>query len=315
MDILAKPEYQFLKQDSFFTNHPICYLTVAGSHAYGTNLGSSDIDIRGFYLDDINELLTFSSIREEYIDKDTDTVIFSFKKFIKLLLSCNPNMIELLGTNTILFQNSIGKMIRDNSNLFLSKRAYNTFCGYAREQLNRLTSKNITTIDDEQRIIYFRKHIIDYVKFNFGDAISLNFDDENNISCNVHIDNADLKFIINCITQLNDKIIGFNKLNHRNRKPDEAHLFKHAMHLIRLYLMGIDILESQQINTYRAKEHDLLMNIRLGRKTMQEIFDLQKELQVRIDNAYKISDLPDKPNVDKINKLMLGIYFSERKGE
>lgn len=309
-NILETAKYQFLKTDSFFVKHPICYLTVAGSHAYGTNIESSDVDIRGFYLDDIKELLTFSSIREEYIDKDSDTVIFSFRKIIKLLINCNPNIIELLGTNNILFQNKIGKTVRDNYRLFLSLRAYNTFCGYAREQLNRLTYKNISSIEEEQRIEYFRKHIIDYVKFNYNDIISINFDKDGYIFCDIHADNIDFAYLTNCIKQLNEKIIQFNKLNHRNRKHDEAHIFKHAMHLVRLYYMGIDILESQQINTFRKKEHNLLMDIRLGKKSMQEIFDLQKELQTKIDYAYKNSTLPKQPDINKINQLMLDIYFA-----
>ena len=47
----------------------------------------------------------------------------------------------------------------------------------------------------------------------------------------------------------NNKAIEHNKLN------------KHMMHLIRLYMTGIDILKYHEINTYREKEHDLLMDI------------------------------------------------------
>lgn len=47
----------------------------------------------------------------------------------------------------------------------------------------------------------------------------------------------------------NDNAIEHNKLN------------KHMMHLLRLYMMGIDILNGKII-TYREKEHNLLMDIR-----------------------------------------------------
>lgn len=36
------------------------------------------------------------------------------------------------------------------------------------------------------------------------------------------------------------------------------------MHLIRLYMMCLDILERKEIVTFRAKEHELLMSIRNG---------------------------------------------------
>ncbi len=39
----------------------------------------------------------------------------------------------------------------------------------------------------------------------------------------------------------------YEKLNHRNHKKDDNHLNKHAMHLIRLYLMCLDILEKEDV--------------------------------------------------------------------
>ena len=35
---------------------------------------------------------------------------------------------------------------------------------------------------------------------------------------------------------------------------------KRPMHLIRLFMMALDILEKGEINTYREKEHGLLMH-------------------------------------------------------
>ena len=85
----------------------------------------------------------------------------------------------------------------------------------------------------------------------------------------------------------------YTKLNGRNHKKDNEHLNKHAMHLIRLYLMCIDILEKQEINTYREKEHDLLMNIRNGKYqneygTFQnEFFEMVDEYQHNMEQAMK----------------------------
>ena len=74
------------------------------------------------------------------MDDNTDTVIYSFNKMINLLLSCNPNTIELLGLSpdNYLYLNDIGQMLLDNKRLFLSKRAIQSFGGYADAQLRRL---------------------------------------------------------------------------------------------------------------------------------------------------------------------------------
>ena len=60
---------------------------------------------------------------------------------------------------------------------------------------------------------------------------------------------------------MNEVIKAYGKLNHRNNKKDAPHLNKHAVHLIRLYLMAIDIFEKEEIITYRSDDLDLLLSI------------------------------------------------------
>lgn len=66
-------------------------------------------------------------------------------------------------------------------------------------------------------------------------------------------------------------IKSYNNIGYRNNKAIEnGRLGKHMMHLIRLYLMCIDILEGRGVITYREKDHDLLIDIRNG-KYLDEI--------------------------------------------
>ena len=292
--------YDFLFND-FFDTHQICYLVIAGSYAYGTNNEHSDIDIRGFYLENKNEFFTLNNIKEEYINLETDTTLYSFKKFIKLLLNCNPNIIELLGTNKIIFSNNIGNLIKNNYNLFLSKKAYNTFVGYATSQLRRL--ENALNVGNKN------KQILDSITISAlnEEAKQFNIHFNNDLQCTINCNNIPLKSLISYFKNLDVTINNFDKVNHRNRKKDNEHLFKHAMHLIRLYFTGIDILAEHKINTYR-KENKLLLDIRNGKLSMQEIFQLKDNLIQKINEAYKYSTLPDYPDINKINELMLRVY-------
>ena len=84
------------------------------------------------------------------------------------------------------------------------------------------------------------------------------------------------------------------------------------MHLIRLYMMGRDILEKHEIITYRKEEHDLLMDIRNGKylendlKTPTKAFEeLLMEQQQKFDEAAKATTLPDRPDAEAINTLMM----------
>ena len=130
-NILNQPEYNFIQTDEHLGKHVIL-LGLAGSYSYGTNNENSDIDVRGVTLNRKSDLIGLTSY-EQYVDDNTDTVIYTFNKIINLLLSCNPNTIELLGLKDehYLFLNDIGKELLSNRKLFLSRRAIQSFGGYA----------------------------------------------------------------------------------------------------------------------------------------------------------------------------------------
>ena len=93
--LIRSKDYDFLR------DHPrlgerIMILGPGGSYAYGTNNENSDIDIRGITLNTPSDLLGLTEF-EQYEDRGTDTVIYSFNKMVRLLLECNPNTCEILG--------------------------------------------------------------------------------------------------------------------------------------------------------------------------------------------------------------------------
>lgn len=83
---------------------------------------------------------------------------------------------------------------------------------------------------------------------------------------------------------------------------------KHAMHLVRLLNMGVEILEGNGVNVDRTNiDQELLMDIRNGVYTFDEIEVMANELNARADKAYKTTSLPVKPNLEKINALRMDI--------
>lgn len=136
--ILDSDEYDFIKTDKHLGRHVIL-LGLAGSYSYGTNIETSDLDIRGITLNRKSDLTGLTQY-EQYTDDHTDTVIYAFNKVVTLFLNCNPNTIELLGLNKehYLYLSDIGQKLLDNKGLFLSKRVINSFGGYADAQLRRL---------------------------------------------------------------------------------------------------------------------------------------------------------------------------------
>lgn len=122
--------------------------------------------------------------------------------------------------------------------------------------------------------------------------------------------------VVNTETDTNDltNIIGtYEKLNHRNHKKDDNHLNKHAMHLIRLYLMCLDILEKEDIITYREEDHDLLMSIRAGEYQKEdgmylpEFFEMVNDLEKRLAYAKENTSLPSNPNMKKVEEFVMSV--------
>lgn len=315
--------YEFLINNEHLGDN-IILLGLGGSHAYGTNVEGSDVDIRGVATLRPAEILTNQNF-EQVEDKVTDTVVYGFNKMISLLSNANPNVIELLGLrpDQYLYLNEIGQSLINNADMFLSKRVANSFGGYAYSQLRRLdnlSNRTVSQSEQEEHIL----HSIENAKYTFPSkyfefendqiilyvdaAIQEDFDTE--IFMDVNLRHYPLRDYKSMWAEMNNIVKEYSKIGKRNLNAIEHDkLGKHMMHLIRLYLMGIDILQDGEIITYREKEHDLLMDIRNGKYLKddvptKEFRDMVDDLQQKFESAKEHSYLPDKPDYKRINKFM-----------
>ena len=156
---VEKKDGLYIKSEKF-GERKIIFLTLGGSYAYGTNTEDSDIDVRGIALRAKEEILLGRDF-EQFIDTETDTVIYSFDKMVSLLSNCNPNTIEILGVRRedILYIDETGELILKNKNIFLSQKAIQSFAGYANAQLHRLSNRSVRGISEEEREEHILKSI------------------------------------------------------------------------------------------------------------------------------------------------------------
>lgn len=129
------------------------YLTKHGSHAYGTNTPTSDLDLRGIAIAPKEYYLGFHNRFEQAESKgDPDLVIFDIKKFFHLAADCNPNALELIFTDSSdhLHVSPVMQKLLDNRHKFLSQRVKHTFQGYAHAQMKRILTHRKWLLEQEK---------------------------------------------------------------------------------------------------------------------------------------------------------------------
>lgn len=318
-NILNMPEYSFLKENQNLDKN-ICILGLGGSRAYGTNLPESDIDIRGVAIRRKEDILLGNDF-ENFVDVNTDTTIYSFDKIIDLLTKCNPNTIELLGLDTddYIYKNEFGELLLKNKDIFLSNRCINTFSEYALQQLYRMQQKTNAALTEEE----LNRHIsgvFNNMSKKMKDKYNL---DENNLSfylvdgkikCNIIATQCSIEDLSGMLSEFNNTLRDYRKTSKRNEHAlNHGKIAKHSMHLLRLYMMGIDLVSEGKIQTKRIKEHDLLMDIRNGVYLDENgipnkhFFEIVDEYKNKFENACKNSVLPDEPDIDKINTFRMEV--------
>lgn len=147
------------------------YETIVGSVAYGVADNLSDYDINGFFIPSVDRL--FPHLRGHLLgfDKDAkapkayqnhhiicqgesnnggrgkareyDLNIYSITVYFKLCLENNPNMVDTLYTpeECVLHSTAISDMVRERRGLFLHKKCWPKYKGYAFQQLKKMKGK------------------------------------------------------------------------------------------------------------------------------------------------------------------------------
>lgn len=324
-DLRNKPEYSFLNKAPLGDN--IILLGYGGSHAYGTNVEDSDVDIRGIATNSAQDILTRKGF-EQVTNDETDTTIYSLEKMISLLSNCNPNTIEILGLQPehYIYLSDVGYDLIKNADMFLSKKAVHTFGSYAQSQfyrMNQLCAKSMDQSELEVHILNRINNASETFRSNYfdnGGDIKLYVDQAVNPELNteifmdINLKHYPLRDYKGMWNEMKEIVKSYNKIGKRNLHAVKKNkLGKHMMHLVRLYLMCFDILEKCEIITYRENEHDFLMDIRNGKyldensQPVKEFYDIVDELDNKLQYWKEHTSLPANPDYNRINKFLADV--------
>ena len=145
-----------------FVHSQIQYEVIMGSFAYGVSSDTSDLDVYGFCIPNRNIIFphetgnyifgydavpnNFEQWQKHHVKdtlKDYDFCIYNITKFFKLCADGNPNMIDSLFVpfRCVVNETQIGNRVREKRHLFLSKKCWHTFKGYAYSQMHKMKIK------------------------------------------------------------------------------------------------------------------------------------------------------------------------------
>jgi hypothetical protein len=152
---MKKIDYNFLKDNGL-----IIMEAIIGSQAYGTQTPQSDIDKKFIYILPEENIYGMDYIPQ--INVNADYVGYEIRRFLELLDSNNPTILELLNTpeDCLISKHPVFDIILENKDRFISKVCKNSFGGYATQQIKKARGMNKKQNWEKEKVT--RKDILDF---------------------------------------------------------------------------------------------------------------------------------------------------------
>lgn len=100
---------------------------------------------------------------------------------------------------------------------------------------------------------------------------------------------------------------GYAKQQLMRIERKEERRSKPAMHLIRLMLTGLRALETCTVDCDMTDYRDQLLAIRTGEMPLEDVIKWHQELEAQFAKAIETTKLPENPDMDRINEILLHI--------
>jgi hypothetical protein len=137
------------------------FMAIRGSQAYGTATPTSDIDYAGVYIQSMDDILG-NRYKEQINDDKNDTVFYELRRFLELVATNNPTILELLNTpeDCIIYKHPLYDLILERKNEFITKACSRSFGGYGIQQIKKAKGQDKKQNWEKDKVT--RKDVLDF---------------------------------------------------------------------------------------------------------------------------------------------------------
>ena len=152
---MEKITHEYLEQNGL-----ILFECIVGSQAYGTQTPTSDVDRKFVYILPQDYILGTGYVEQLNVNKDY--VGWEIRRFLELIGSSNPTVLELLNTpeDCIIKKHPLFDCVLDHKVDFITKGCRNSFAGYAVQQIQK--AKGLNKKQNIEQGSVTRKDVLDF---------------------------------------------------------------------------------------------------------------------------------------------------------
>jgi len=137
---------------------------IVGSTAYGLNTPESDVDLLGIFAAPTTEFHGLTQPAESHVTTHPDSTYHEARKAMRLMLSCNPTVTEILWLPNDLYETRTyfgDELVRFRIELLAYHRVRNAYLGYATQQFKKLEARGDGSFsaDTRKRIAKHARHL------------------------------------------------------------------------------------------------------------------------------------------------------------
>lgn len=305
-----------------------------GSHLYGTNTPTSDTDFGGVFVADKRYYTGLGKVEEvdlSVVDKKengrnsqdaVDRKFYEVRKFVKLAMENNPNIIEqmFIPTDKLIYSTDVGFYLLQHAHIFPWAGCYDKFIGYAVSQKKKMLVKRdnmqaiiagITVLKSFNPKVYVAEQMV-LVQARMADfGIEVKDTGQHLQFGDMHVQKNDtFKQALRKLEERRGKFSG----RHNDFVSKYGYDTKFASHLIRLLTEGGELLRTGKL-LFPLHNADEILAIKNGNLTVHEVLEYAEELEDQMRGLKEKTHLPKKPQFDKIEKCLMTVVEMAHEGE